>query len=77
MQIVKTTSKTKSELKPVEICNECGRDVSLGNGLFINRIIDFNDYRTRKKMNKPFPEGDYICRECEEKISKLSNYEIK
>lgn len=73
MRSVKTTSKTKNELKPVEICNECGRNVSLGNGLFINRIIDFNDYRTRKKMNKPFPKGDYICRGCEEKLIKYNN----
>ena len=54
--------------KTLEICNECGRDVGWGNGLFINRIVDLDDYKTRKEMNKPFPKGDYICRECEIKI---------
>ena len=59
--------KTK-KYKKKEICNECGRDVSWGSGLFGNRVIDLNNYKTRKEMGKPFPEGEYICRECEEKI---------
>ncbi len=50
-----------------EICNECGRDVSWGSGLFVNRVLDLDDYETRVEMNKPSPEGDYICRECEVK----------
>ncbi|MGC9069969.1 MAG: hypothetical protein ACP5IO_01495 [Elusimicrobiales bacterium] len=52
----------EKKYKTIEICNECGRDVSLNNGLFINRVIDFDDYKIRKEMNKPFPRGDYICR---------------
>jgi len=64
--------KTKNQLKSnIEICNECGRDVGFGSGLFVNRIVDFDDYRTRKIMNKPFPNGDYICRECEEKLGEI------
>lgn len=62
--------KTKIKNKIIEICNECGRDVSIKSGLFINRIIDLDDYKTRKIMNKPFPKGDFICRECEEKLIK-------
>ncbi len=58
-------------MKQVEICNECGRSVSWGSGLFVNRVIDFDDYKTRKEMNKPFPKGDYICRECEVKLYNL------
>lgn len=58
-------------MRTVEICNECGRSVARGSGLFINRVLDLDDYRTRKAMNKPFPKGDYICRECEEKINKV------
>ena len=54
-------------MKKKEICNECGRDVSWNSGLFVNRVLDLDDYETRKKMNKPFPGGNYICRECEEK----------
>ena len=48
-----------------EICNECGLPVDTKSGRFVNRVIDFNDYLTRKEMGKPFPEGDYICAECE------------
>lgn len=60
----------KCNLKGIEICNECGRNVSWGSGLFVNRVIDLDDYKTRKAMNKLFPEGDYMCQECEEKIYK-------
>jgi len=73
MQNTKTIPKTKNQLKSnIEICNECGRDVSFGSGLFINRIVDLNDYKTRKMINKPFPRGEYICQECEEKLNKIS-----
>jgi ribosomal protein L34E len=57
------------KMKKNEICNECGRNVNLGSGLFVNRVLDLDDRKTRKKNNKPFPEGDFICRECEEKLS--------
>jgi ribosomal protein L34E len=57
--------KRSFNLKKVEICNECGRSVS---GLFVNRIPDLNDFEERKEMNKPYSKGDYICRECDEKI---------
>jgi len=30
--------------------------------------VDFNDDEIRKEMRKPFPEGDFICPECEEVI---------
>lgn len=53
-----------------EICNECGRSVKFGSGLFINRVIDLNDIDYRRIMNKPYPEGDYICVECENEINK-------
>lgn len=66
MQSIKTIPKTKNQL--IEICNECGRDVSLHSGLFIDRVVDLDDCKIRKQMSKPFPEGDYICRECEEKL---------
>jgi len=51
-----------------EICNECGRSVRWGSGLFVNRVIDFNDTKARIDMGKPFPDGDFICSECEEGI---------
>ena len=49
-----------------EICNECGKSVKLGSGLFVNRVPSADSYTTQKKyMNKPFPEGGFMCRECE------------
>jgi len=58
-------------MKNIEICNECGRNVNFSSGLFVNRILDLDNYKTRKEMNKPFPKGDYICRECEAKLNSL------
>jgi len=51
-----------------EICNECGRSVAQGKGLFVNRTPSLDNVETREANGKPFPEGDFICRECEEKI---------
>jgi uncharacterized protein YlaI len=53
----------------VEICNECGCSVAFGSGQFVNRIPDLNDAETRREMGKPFPEGGYICAECEARIN--------
>ena len=61
----KNPKKLNIEYKKIEICNECGRNVDWGSGLFVNRVIDLDNYKTRKAMNKPFPKGDCICRECE------------
>lgn len=55
--------------KVVEICNECGRSVKFGSGLFVNRVPDFNDADYRKEMGRPFYEGDFVCIECDEKTS--------
>jgi len=52
-----------------EICNECEDDVSEGSGKFVNRIPSTNTIEERKRMNKPHPKGDYICRECENEIN--------
>jgi hypothetical protein len=53
----------------IEICNHCGRSVAHGSGLFINRIPDFNDTETRISNGLRFPEGDFVCRECDSKSS--------
>ena len=50
----------------VEICNECGRSVAWGSGCYVNRVPDLNDIETRREMGKMFPEGDYMCAECDE-----------
>jgi len=52
-----------------EICCECGRSVSFGSGLFINRVWVFDTYVERVEMGKPYPEGCFICRECDERNS--------
>ena len=52
----------------IEICNECGRSVKIGSGLLINRVIDLDEIEVRKENNKPFPKGDFMCHECDEKI---------
>jgi hypothetical protein len=49
-----------------EVCNECGRSVAWGSGHFVNRVPDLNDIETRREMGKAFPEGDYMCAECDE-----------
>jgi ribosomal protein L34E len=64
MQSIKVMSKTKNQFKK-EICNECGRNVGWRSGLFVDRVIDFDDYKIRKEGSKPFPQGGYLCRECE------------
>ena len=52
-----------------EICNECGKSVKFGSGRFVNRISDFNTRTYRKSMEKPYPEGDFICEECDLRIN--------
>jgi len=56
-----------------EICNECGNNVKFGLGLFANRISDFNEYEDKLEMQKPFPEGEFICIECDEKLTQDLN----
>lgn len=56
-----------------EICNECGKSVKFGSGLFVNRIPDFNEYEDRIEMSKPFPCGEYVCIECDEELNKKVN----
>lgn len=51
----------------MEICCECGRSVKMGSGRFVNRIPELNDYETRKEMGRPYPEGDWVCEECDRK----------
>jgi hypothetical protein len=48
-----------------DICLECGRSVAPGSGLFVNRIPDANDLATRRSMGWPYPEGDFLCAECD------------
>jgi len=48
-----------------EICCECGRSVKPGSGDFINRVPDCNTSEERKEMGRQYPEGDFVCAECD------------
>lgn len=56
-----------------EICNECGRSVKFGSGLFVNRVPDLNGEEYRKEMGKPFYEGDFVCINCDSEFDVLKN----
>jgi len=60
--------KTNQRIKTIEICNECGKSVKQGSGLYVNRISDLNDKKYRKEMGKPFYKGDFICIICDNEI---------
>ena len=53
----------------IEVCNHCGKDVSLGSGRFVNRVPDCNDILTRINNGLKFPLGDYVCNDCDLKTS--------
>ena len=53
----------------IEYCNHCGRVVSYGSGLYVNRVPDFNDVTTRVDNGLQFPLGDFVCGECDGKNS--------
>ena len=42
----------RRNMKNTEVCNECGRIVNLGSGLFVNRVLDMDDRKTRKENKK-------------------------
>lgn len=50
-----------------EICNECGRSVAFGSGRYVNRVPDLDTVEERREAGKPFPEGGWLCAECERK----------
>ena len=53
-----------------EICSECGRSVKPGSGNFVNRVPDCNTPEERKEMGRQYPEGDFVCAECDAKPDK-------
>lgn len=48
-----------------EICNMCGRSVAFGSGWFVNRVPDLNTQSEREAEGRSYPEGDWICAECD------------
>ncbi len=57
--------KKQVESKLIEICNHCGRNVTFGSGLFVNRIPDFNDHETRIANGLLYYLGDFVCIQCD------------
>lgn len=52
-----------------EICYECGKSVAFGSGRFVNRIPLFDE--ELDEIDRPFPQGKWLCAECEEKLGEL------
>jgi hypothetical protein len=48
-----------------ETCTMCGRSVALASGWFVNRVPDLNAPGERRAEGRPYPEGDWICAECD------------
>ena len=48
-----------------EICCVCGRSVKPGSGNFVNRVPDCNTAEERKEMGRKYPEGEFVCSECD------------
>ena len=55
----------------LEMCVECGRSLRRGSGSFVNRIPVFDDPETRKENGHPFPEGEYVCADCDSARDRL------
>ncbi|MDO9547518.1 MAG: hypothetical protein Q7J65_00955 [Candidatus Marinimicrobia bacterium] len=68
--ILKTHHDIHIDNTIIEICNECGKSVRFGTGLYVNRVVDLNDIVTKIEMGKPFPSGGYICINCDNKLHK-------
>ena len=70
-EIINTLTKIETELHDesnntldTEICVKCGDSVKRGSGKFVNRIPVVDDFETKKEMRN-FPEGEFICEECD------------
>jgi len=51
----------------IQICCECGDSVKFGSGKFVNRANVLDNFDTRKENGYPYPQGEYICAECDNK----------
>jgi len=61
-----TPANETEDKPPVQICNHCGRSVRLGSGWFVNRVPDLSGVEARIEQGLRFPEGDYVCYECDQ-----------
>jgi hypothetical protein len=54
-----------------ETCCECGKSVRFGSGSFVNRVVVFDDYQTKVERGCRYPEGEFVCPECDSLVSKF------
>ena len=54
----------------MEICSLCGSSVAPGSGKFVNRIPDFNTVGARVDHGRPYPLGEYVCKDCDDARTK-------
>lgn len=54
-----------------EICYECGKSVAMGSGKFVNRISSLDSIKEREDMGVSYPEGGWLCEECDLKADEL------
>ncbi len=47
-------------------CAECGRSVGFGSGRFVNRVPIIDDPEAGREMGFSYPDGEWICAECDE-----------
>ncbi len=59
----------------MEICNQCGIDVSFGSGNFVNRIPNFDDVETRIDNGLPYPLGNFMCANCDKRFEDDNYYQ--
>jgi hypothetical protein len=51
-----------------QFCYECGKSVAWGSGNFVNRVPNFDTVEQRRANGATYPEGEWLCGECDEKI---------
>jgi hypothetical protein len=61
--------------KEKEICWACGQSVAQGSGRFVNRVPSLNTVAERKETGCKYPEGGWLCAECDEKATKTEGIE--
>jgi len=54
------------------MCVECGRSVKGGSGFLVNRVPVCDDLQTKIDCGHPFPEGEYVCADCDSAMDRNS-----
>lgn len=57
--------KGRIDVEEIERCCHCGRSVAWGSSLYAGRVPDCNDIAGRVAYDRIYPEGDFVCWECD------------